>query len=132
MRTATGSALIPASIDEILGTLLDATRLPEWNPAFVSVRGPATAERGSVYELRAIKALRGEFRYSHVSRNRVETRWDVPGLAEVASWDLGDSDGSRTLVTHAVSRTGPLGALLAGTLESLPKLRLDRLTARVS
>ncbi|SHN28793.1 hypothetical protein [Actinacidiphila paucisporea] len=53
--------------------------------------------------------------------------WTVPGMHEQGEWTLRDK-GSATEVLHSVQRTGPLAAVLRHTLDTLPTLRLDRLT----
>ncbi|KID29114.1 hypothetical protein HQ32_03401 [Prauserella sp. Am3] len=63
MATATQSALIDAPVERLRTTLLDAPRLPEWNPAFVRVTGPPLASRGARYELEVIRGLRGDLTY---------------------------------------------------------------------
>ena len=64
MNHATGTAVIDAPVDSIREALLAATHLPEWNPAFVRVTGPARATPGATYDLDAIKGLRGTLTYT--------------------------------------------------------------------
>ncbi|WP_327287870.1 SRPBCC family protein [Streptomyces sp. NBC_01198] len=127
MTSATGSRLITAPADRIHALLLQPRRLPDWNPAFLSLTGPEEALLDQDYQLRTLPDLRGTFRYTEISPHRIRMEWTVPGMHENCEWILHDK-GATTEVVHSVQRTGPLAAVLRHTLDTLPTLRLDRLT----
>ncbi|WP_454114989.1 SRPBCC family protein [Microbacterium lacticum] len=130
MNHATGTAVIDAPVDSIREALLAATHLPEWNPAFVRVTGPARATPGATYDLDAIKGLRGTLTYTRAEPRAIAFTWQVPLLSETGTWQLNEHGPARTVVTHTVERHGALAIALAHTLGTLPLLRLDRLAER--
>lgn len=133
MSTATSSLVIDAARDRIHDALTAAPQLPEWNPAFLHVDGPARPTVGADYALRAIRGMRGTLTYAHISPHTITMMWTVPLLTEVGTWHLAaDSSPTRTHVTHTVERRGPLAALLWHTLDGLPVLRLERLAHRTT
>ena len=73
--------------------------------------------------------LSGEFWYAAITEDHIETRWEVPVMAEVGTWDL-HQHGALTLVTHAFEHTGPLAKLLSGAFRGVADLRLARLADR--
>jgi hypothetical protein len=73
--------------------------------------------------------LSGEFWYGAITGNHIETRWEVPAMAEVGTWDLHEH-GGLTLVTHAFVHTGPLAKLLSGAFRGVAEMRLARLADR--
>ncbi|WP_327291159.1 SRPBCC family protein [Streptomyces sp. NBC_01198] len=124
--TATGARTVPFSRAQVHALLLDALRLPEWNPAFLAIAGSRTPTVGEDYDLRTLPNLRGTFRYTEITADRVRMEWTVPGMREHCEWVLRDT-GTGTRVDHAVTRSGPLAAVLRHSLADLPGLRLDRL-----
>lgn len=132
MNAATGSALIHAPAPTVRAALLTATALPEWNPAFSRVDGPATAAVDEPYELETIMSLRGSLAYTRIDSSEITMVWRIPMLRESGTWLLTERDATRTFVTHTVERHGPLAAVIAHTLATLPRLRLDRLQQRVA
>jgi len=110
--------------------LLAATRLPEWNPAFVNVAGPAVATVAAEYELETIRGLRGSLAYTRIDAEQITMTWRVPLLSETGTWLIEEHGPARTQVTHTVERHGPLAAAISHTLATLPRLRLDRLAVR--
>lgn len=128
--TATGTRTVPATRAQVLALLLDPQRLPDWNPAFLSMSGPRQAALGQDYELRTLPNLRGTFRYTLIAQDRVHMEWTVPGMSERCEWTLHET-GAGTRVDHAVTRSGPLAAVLRHALATLPGLRLDRLAETV-
>lgn len=127
MNTDTSTRSIDAEPTTVRAILLDPVRLPEWNPAFVELAGPREAQENVAYALTGIRGLRGSFRYSLIAPDTIVMKWNVPGLHETSVWQTASAFGS-TVVTHDVSRSGPLARLLANTLSGLADLRLSRLS----
>ncbi|MEV7693570.1 SRPBCC family protein [Microbacterium sp. NPDC089189] len=127
MSRAHGAADIDAPLAVVREALLAAPRLPEWNPAFVRVAGAARATLGSVYEVEVIRGLRGTLTYTEVEEHRIAFSWRVPMLSEQGIWELRPRGRAGTAVAHTVERQGALAAVLAHTLRTLPRLRLERL-----
>jgi len=131
MNNAIGSALISAPAHIVRDTLLAATRLPEWNPAFIRVDGPARATVGTDYDLEGIRSLHGSLTYTRIDAHEIVMAWRVPLLSETGTWMLEQHGPGVTRVTHTVERRGALALALAHTLDTLPPLRLERLEQRV-
>ena len=129
---ATGTAVIDAPLTTIRDTLLAAPELPEWNPAFRCVTGPARATLDAAYELEAIRGMRGTLTYPEIQEHRIVLSWHVPMLSEHGAWELEERGPGCTVVTHTVQRQGPLAIMLGPTLATLPTLRLDRLVERAT
>ncbi|MEW2570692.1 SRPBCC family protein [Streptomyces sp. NPDC047070] len=123
--------LIPAPVGIVRQILLEPTALAEWNPAFLSVKGPSEALTGRRYPLVARGALRGHWEYVSIGETLVEGRWEVPGLAETNSWSL-LPHGEGTHVTHSFTHRGGLAALLRPAFAGVADLRLDRLSGRAA
>jgi len=122
-----GSRTIAAPAELVRGILLRPLALPEWNPAFLAIGGSADAAIGHAHPLTVAGGLRGEFRYIAIRPDRVDMEWNVPGMLEQCSWLLErEHDGTR--VSHEVRRTGPLAIVFRSQTETLPRLRLDRLS----
>ena len=130
--TATLSRDITADIATVTVLLLSPRTIPDWNPAFKSITGPDSAIVGHAYDLVAIRGLTGRFYYDAVTESQIDMRWTVAGMLERCTWQLTPLAGSRTQVSHTVSRSGPLATLLRHTLDDLPALRLERLAQRAS
>lgn len=126
--TATGSAtlLIDAPLERVREVLLDALSLPSWNPAFLSLIGPATATLDAGYRITVKPGLRGTFAYEAMDQGLVRMVWQVPGFAEAGDWRLG-AEGERTLVRHDFTHSGPLAAMLRQAYQGVAGLRLGRL-----
>lgn len=130
MNQATETRTVNAPIAALRDILLAAPKLPEWNPAFVRLTGASYAAEGSAYELETIRGLRGILTYTHVQERIIEFSWNIPMLTETGIWNLIEDGRGCTMVTHTVQRGGPLALVLAHTLQTLPRLRLDRLVER--
>lgn len=118
---------VAASAELVLGILLRPLALPQWNPAFLAISGPAYPATSHAYSLTVVGGIRGEFRYLGIRPDRVEMEWNVPGMFERCSWVLEPAhDGTR--VRHELQRTGPLAIVFRRQAEVLPRLRLDRLS----
>jgi hypothetical protein len=129
------STLIQADASDIQQVLLEVDQLADWNPAFLSIDGAATASVGEQYPIRVRGGLRGHFQYDLIRPDRIESSWQVPGFLETNHWELGadadaDADDS-TVVSHGLTQTGPVAALLRSVNAGVAQLRLDRLKARV-
>jgi hypothetical protein len=121
------SVRIRGSIEQIRGVLLDAEKLPSWNPAFLSI-GPAGPD--GAYPIRVRPGLRGVFRYLRTDRLRLESSWRVRGLSETNYWSV-QPDGDQTLVEHGFAQHGPIATILRGAFATAAQLRVDRLKARI-
>lgn len=122
-----GSRTIAAPAELVRGILLRPRALPEWNPAFLAIGGSADAAIGHAHSLTVTGGLCGEFRYTAIEPERVEMEWNVPGMLERCSWVLEPERGG-TRVSHEVQRTGPLAILFRSQTQTLPRLRLNRLS----
>lgn len=122
-----GSRTIAAPAEFVRGILLRPLALPSWNPAFLAIGGGADAAIGHPHSLTVTGGLRGEFRYIAIEPDRVDMEWNVPGMLERCSWVL-EPDHGGTRVSHEVQRTGPLAIVFRSQTETLPRLRLDRLS----
>ena len=112
-----------ARVRELLSRPLE---LPDWNPAFTHLTGPATAVQDHPYELVARGGLRGTFVYTMMLEHRVDMRWEVPGLRETGTWMLEPVPGG-TMVTHEFAQAGPLAVALRRATRGVATLRLGRL-----
>jgi hypothetical protein len=126
--TATLSAAVPGDVDTVRALLLDPHLLPDWNPAFLRIAGPDQASTHHTYSLSTIGGLKGSFAYTRIDHEVIGMTWSIPGMTEICTWTLSAAQGDRCIVTHTVERSGPLARVLRGSLQGLPKLRLDRLT----
>lgn len=121
-HVASGSRWIDAPAGALAEILRDATALPEWNPAFDSVR-PARGD-GQTYRVVARGVLTGSLTYGPGLTMAIR----LPGLAEDSSWELADEGGRGTLVTHRLAWSGPLARIIGrAQVSRLPGLRLSRL-----
>jgi hypothetical protein len=112
-----------ARIRELLSRPLE---LPDWNPAFIDIAGRPTAGEHETYELVARGGLRGTFRYTAILDDRVDMRWEVPGLRETSTWILSPVPGG-TQVVHEFEQNGPLAFALRRATRGVATLRLARL-----
>ncbi|MBZ8176600.1 hypothetical protein GSS88_02145 [Corynebacterium sp. 3HC-13] len=111
------------SADKIANVILDAERLPTWNPAFTHV-GPQRND--GKYPLVVQRILRGTLEYSRIGKE-ITCHIMIPGLTEESTFTL-TSNGTGTTVTHTVRQRGRLSAII-GTHEAslVPNKRLTRL-----
>jgi hypothetical protein len=123
--------LIDATTLQVRAVLLEPLRLPGWNPAFRRVTGPAQVIVDQRYSISVRPGLSGHFSYRSIERDRIDTRWDVRGFTETASWRVGQH-GNRTEVIHGFEHTGPLAAVLSPAYRGVAELRLRRLAQRVA
>jgi hypothetical protein len=133
MTIASLSAIIDSPAARVHDILLDAPELPDWNPAFVRVEGPARATTGVEYRLDVIRGLRGTLTYTHIDAEMIVMSWTVPLLRETGAWTLAPhATPHQTRVAHEVERRGALATFLGQSLDSLPGLRLERLAERAA
>lgn len=111
-----------ADVRDVLSRPLE---VPDWNPAFTSISGPAVAVEHHPYELVA-RGLRGSFRYTAILEHRVDMEWEVPGLHETGTWLLEPVPGG-TQVVHEFEQEGPLAFALRRAMRGVATLRLARL-----
>jgi uncharacterized protein YndB with AHSA1/START domain len=121
--------LINAPLAQIREALLDPRALPEWNPAFRTVDGPAEAATGVSYPITVRGGLSGNWQYTTIDDQRIDTTWRVPGFHETGTWRF-EARGEGTLVTHEFRHQGPLASLLSNAYRGVAELRLDRLSQR--
>lgn len=131
MNTASSHILIPAPVHVVRRILLQPASLADWNPAFLSVRGPAEAIVGERYPLTGRGGLRGHWEYRAIGETLVEGYWQVPGLSETNTWRV-LPHGEGTHVTHSFTNRGALAALLAPAFADVADLRLGRLAERAT
>ncbi|MCT2582234.1 SRPBCC family protein [Actinophytocola gossypii] len=132
-RRVQRSRVIDAPATRIHDILVAAPELPDWNPAFVRVEGPARATTGIEYRLGVIRGLRGTLTYTRIDADVIAMSWAVPFLSETATWTLTPhATPHQTRVTHEVERLGALAAFLGHSLDTLPELRLERLAQRAA
>lgn len=126
MRSVTESRYIPVSPANIAALLLRPLDLPTWNPAFLSMSGSGDPIVGDPHSMTVVGGLRGTFEYARIDPAFIAMEWDAPGLHEYCDWTL-VSQSSGTLVTHLITRTGPLSVPLRTAMAGLPGLRFERL-----
>ncbi|WP_433434792.1 SRPBCC family protein [Nonomuraea sp. CA-141351] len=120
-----------APLDRVRHALLDPQALPEWNPAFRSLNGPARAATGTRYLITVKGELSGTWEYTRIDDHDIDTTWQVPGFRETGTWHLRPHDYG-TIVTHEFRHEGPLARLLSKAYRGVAELRLDRLTQRTA
>ncbi|MSS45335.1 hypothetical protein FYJ43_04605 [Cutibacterium sp. WCA-380-WT-3A] len=114
---------VAASRAAILNVLLDATHLPDWNPAFTSV----TPANDGAWHVRALGILSGTLTYSTSSDADLVMSIVIPGLSERSTWTITKLSGGAT-VTHRVVQEGVLTRVIGSSEASLvPGKRLSRL-----
>lgn len=114
---------VAASRSEILDVLLDATHLPDWNPAFTSV----TPASGDVWNVRALGVLSGTLIYTTDGDADLVMNIAIPGLSERSTWAITEFLGGAR-VTHRVVQEGALTRVIGSAEASLvPGKRLSRL-----
>lgn len=126
-----GSRVINASRATIANILADIRRLPEWNPAILSVTAvDPVALIGKPYPIRAKLPGSPTITYEQVSTDCVVWRLDGLQAHETGTWRLVSVAGHTTKVTHTITHSGTIFRLLTGAFRTVPGLRLDRLQHR--
>lgn len=123
-------AHIHADAATVRNILLDPLALSRWNPAFLEIGGPASANTGVAHPIIVRPGLRGSFSYSRIEQTIIDMEWSVPGLRETARWSL-TSAGTHTVVTHQFSHSGPLASVMRNSFRGVSTLRLARLAEQV-
>lgn len=131
MTAQRATRLINAPVPQIRNALLDPRALPEWNPAFHTVDGPARATTGVSYPITVRGGLTGSWQYATIEDQRIDTTWRIPGFHETGTWRF-EPRGQDTLVIHEFHHQGPLARLLSNAYRGVAELRLDRLAQRAS
>jgi hypothetical protein len=129
MSTVSGEIRIAAPPGVVRRILLEPRQLADWNPAFLSIRGPYEALVGQHYPIMARGGFTGNWEYVNIADERVEGRWEVPGLRETNVWEF-RQHGSGTRVTHSFTHGGGLALLLRPAFSNVAELRLQRLAER--
>jgi len=125
------SRVINASRATIADILADIHRLPEWNPAILSVTAiDPRALVGKPYPIRAKLPGSPTITYEQVSTDSVVWRLDGMQAHETGAWKLVSVGDNKTQVTHAITHSGAIFRMLAGAFRTVPGLRLDRLQRR--
>jgi len=88
MNEQSATRLVGAPLQRIRSILLTPTALPQWNPAFRSVSGPATVQVGHRYALTALAGLRGHLAYTSIGQHEITAHIEVPGMREDGWWRL--------------------------------------------
>lgn len=115
--------LIPHPPTAIAGTLVDAERLPEWNPAFTHV---GTRREDGTHPLVVHGILRGVLT-CHPSGDKVRFGITIPGLTEHSVFIM-EPGRDGTVVTHRVQQRGALSSVIgAREVALVPHKRLSRL-----
>lgn len=125
------TVLIRAEVREVRKVLLQVKQIAEWNPAFLTIAGPAIARIGEPHPIRVRGGLSGQFQYDLIDPDRIESSWRVPGFRETNYWTLQAADGHNTMVTHGFTQSGSLAKLLRGATRGVAELRVARLKTRV-
>ena len=126
-----GSRVINASRATIANILADIRRLPEWNPAILSVTaGDPVALIGNHYPIRAKLPGSPTITYEQVSTDCVVWRLDGLQAHETGTWKLVSVADHKTKVTHTITHSGAIFRMLTGAFRTVPGLRLDRLQHR--
>ncbi|NUW46142.1 SRPBCC family protein [Nonomuraea rhodomycinica] len=131
MNTQEATRFVDAPPSRVRRALLTPRALPDWNPAFHTVEGPAHAATGVEYPMTVRGGLSGHWRYTAIDDRSIHTAWQVPGFRETGVWRL-EPHGSGTVVTHAFGHHGPLALVLSKAYRGVGELRLDRLARRVT
>ena len=130
MNNQQETMLIQAPLHRVQQTLLDPLALPEWNPAFLTISGPANAATGVRYPIAIRGGLRGYFEYQSIEAHRIDTTWHVPGFTETGRWQLEPYDET-TVVIHGFQHQGTLARILSRGFDGVAELRLNRLAQRL-
>src|SRR5262245_33531650 len=99
MTTQRNETLIRAPLEHVREILLRPLEMPEWNPAFSNVTGPASASVGDTYDLTIRNGLNGSLSYQQIDDERIALHWETVGFREWATWSL-QRRAETTLVVH--------------------------------
>lgn len=120
---------IDAPVSTVWDVFTDAERWPEWTASvtsLVALDGPAI-EVGSRFEIVQPKMPKLVWVVSAVEPGRSWT-WEVrsPGGHTLASHELTDLGGGRTLVAQRIDQRGPIGTLVGVLMKRLTVRYLDQ------
>ncbi|MET8156831.1 SRPBCC family protein [Sphaerisporangium sp. NPDC005289] len=122
--------LVRAPLSRVREILLDPRALPDWNPAFLTLGGPGHAAVGVSYPITVRGGLSGNWEYTAIEDERIDTAWHLPGFHENGTWLLRPRAEGGTVVTHGFQHQGPLARALSRAYRGVAELRLDRLSQR--
>lgn len=132
MRTMSAERTIPVAPSRITGILLDISTLADWNPALVRVD---TRDRVAIVGKRYPVSTRipgdAGLTYTQATSDHVQWRLTVAGSVEVGDW-LITTEGTDTRVTHEITHTGALFAVMQHAMRPIAGWRLDRLVERAT
>ena len=117
------------AIAEILASPAD---LPSWNPLFAHLDGDPEPRVERSYRLTLRLGLSGTFAYTMLDDGIIGMAWKVPGLREACTWTIRAVADHASVVTHSLTRSGPLAVVLGAATAGLADLRLQRLAAVTS
>lgn len=117
---------VDASADVVRRILLTPLDLPRWNPAFLSIDGPAQPRVGEAYRITVRPGLPGTFCYDGISPERLDARWRVLGSEEHGSWLLTPL-GRGVQVRHEFTHRGLLASLMRRAFAAVAEHRVQRL-----
>ncbi|WP_104082584.1 SRPBCC family protein [Cryobacterium sp. Y11] len=123
--------MINATSTAIATILADIRRLPEWNPAILSVTTvDSLALVGKPYRIRAKLPGSPTITYDEIADDNIVWRLDGFQAHEAGAWKLVPAGDHKTEVTHTITHSGAIFRVLAGAFQTVPGLRLDRLQRR--
>ena len=129
MNEQSAKRYVHASPERVRTILLRPLSYPDWNPAFLSMRGPAPVIVGQAYEIRTRGGLAGTFTYTKIEDDLIEATWQVPGLRETGTWHM-QATSTGTIVVHEFSQQGVLARALSAAFRGVAELRVGRLAER--
>ncbi len=129
MTTQQNEILIRAPLERVREILLRPLELPEWNPAFTALTGPAHPAEGDSYGLTIRSGLTGSLTYEHIDIQHVALHWSTVGFRESATWSL-EPIGTATRVVHEFDHEGGLALLLRQAFRTVAQQRNERLKER--
>lgn len=124
----TATTWVDASRSEVRGVLLRPLDLPRWNPAFVSISGPAQAEVGPKWRITVRPAFPGSFGYERIEEDVLVAGWRALATSETGTWELSDVRGG-VQVRHTFTHRGLLARPLTRAFGPVAQYRVDRLKA---
>lgn len=121
---------IDADPGAVASIILNIAQLAEWNPALLSTgTEDAVARLDHPYPVATRIPARATLTYVQANSERIVWRLDVAGSVETGEWNF-ESDGKGTRVTHTMTHSGALFAVMQRAMASVPSLRLGRLKQR--
>ena len=117
-----GSRMIKATTANIANILADVRRLPEWNPAILSVTtDDPTAVPQKKYLIQAKLPGSATLTYEEVSRGQIVWRLDGFQAHETGTWKLAAVTEQVTEVTHIITHSGAFLRVLVSAFHAVPE-----------